>query len=466
LSAYHESGQAPRSALARRILRGAYFRNSTVAWIAAAVFLPVAVGVVLPQSPGFAAVLVLLLILLAVGALFDVLGIAVLLAAALPWLVVMSEVLPRLTITFVAGATAAAILLVAAPQNSGTHASLLLRIGIVLFAVPILFSLAREGLGAGATQAAKYAVFPMMALVITEATNRHDLAPLRAAAFWSSVTAIAVNLVLGATGTANVSYYNSGEILGLGSEHTLALLSGCVTAASLASSTSLAWSPVVAIGAIATVATGVRSTLPGLALAAVVRMFSARVRLRMMVLLAMAVVGIFASGAVNVLEARYHRAESLGEYRSFTAFGSGRGGIYSVALSAWWHSSPIEWVLGTGLRTIPKFEQQSLGDTFVGHSDVVQVGVELGIAGFIGLLLMWGVVFVRAQSKLPLFVLASFALFNGVLEYGGPLVIGLLLATGTTVRLERGRAETPAKIRPSGPSPTPATLRPRSRGSL
>jgi O-Antigen ligase len=435
--------------------------HSRVTALAATAALAIAVGVGLTVSPLLTGIFVGAFILAAVIAWFDVLGVAVVLTATLPWLVVTSDVLPRLVLTFVTGSTAAAIWLVARPRNKGSHTSVLLRLGITLFSVPILISLAREGVGTDAIQAAKYVVFPMMVWVIAEATNSRDLVALRRVAFWSSFVAITFNLVLGLTGIANFRYYNSGETLGLASGHVLALLAGCVTAASFASSISLLWSPVIATGAIATVATGVRSTLPGLALAVIVRMSSAGVRLRVMALVAVAVAGVFVSGAAGVVEARFHKGERLGEFQSFANFGSGRGSIYEVALSAWWNSSPIEWIVGTGLRTIPKIEEQRLGVAFVGHSDAVEVGVQLGVVGLIGLLLMWWVAFIRAQSVLPLFVLASFALFSGVLEYGGPLVIGLLLATGLNAGREFGLGKLP-RTKSSMSWSTPTVVQSRS----
>jgi hypothetical protein len=397
---------------------------------AAAALLAVGVGVGTPLSPLAAELLVAAVLMAAIFVCFDVLGVAVALTGTLPWLVVTSDLLPRLTVTFVAGATAGAILLVAAPKNNRSHASLILRIGIVAFVTPILISLAREGPGPGTTQAAKYAVFPIMAVVLVEATNSRDLVRLRTVALWSSVGAVTVNLMLGLTGVANTKYYGTGEILGIGSEHALALLAGCVTAATLASSISLAWSPAIAASAVATVATGVRSTLPGLVVVAAVRMFSARVRLRVMAIVGLAIAGVFVSGAAHVVEARFRKGQSLGEFSSFSSFGSGRGSIYEAAVRGWWHSSPIDWIFGTGLRTILDIEQKALGQPFVGHSDIIDVGVQLGIVGLIGLLLIWFMVFSQAQSKLPLVVLASFGLINGVLELNGSIVIGMLLATG------------------------------------
>jgi hypothetical protein len=410
-----------------------FHHRGGAAKVAAAALLAVAVGAILSVSPLMASLVVLTAVVAAVAACFDVLGLVILLTGTLPWLVTMSDLLPRLTVTFASGATAGAILLIAAPRSTRGDASFVLRVGTVLFFAPIVLSLGREGAAAGAVQAAKYVLFPAMAFVVAEATNERELGYLRTVAFWSSVGAVTVNLIFGLTGFANSSYYGSGEILGYGSEHELALLAGCVTAAALASGISLAWSPVISVGAIATVATGVRSTLPGLVVAAFARMLSARVRLRVMVLVGLAVAGIFVSGAAHVVETRFHHGESGGEFRSFSNFGSGRGSIYQAALHTWWNASPFSWIVGTGLRTILGIEQQVLGEQFGGHSDIIDVLVQIGIAGLVGLLLIWFVVFSKAKSKLPLVILVSYALFSGILEGSGPLVIGMLLATGTNV---------------------------------
>jgi O-Antigen ligase len=397
-----------------------------------------AVGLSVSISPVLAAALAGATVLLAVVAIYDIFGLAVVLIGTLPWLIVLSDALPRLTLTVAAGATAIVVREVARPRSDGSKEALLLRVGTILFLVPLVASLGRGG---GMSEAAKYAVFPLIVMTVSEATNLRDLYRLRSVALWSGAAAVGVNLLLGLTGVANTRYYGSGEILGLGSEHILALLAGSVTAAALASSLSLRWAPVVGVGAIATVATGVRSALPGLALAALVRMVSGRVRFRMIVLVALAVVAVFASGAAHVVEARFHRGETFGEFRSLNAAGSGRGSIYSIAIHAWAHSSPFNWAFGTGLGSILRFSQEKLGSGFVGHSDVVGVGVELGIVGLIGWLLIWRVLIARASSRLPLLVLGSFAIFNGILEYVGPVVIGLVLTTGLTRRHEARAVE-------------------------
>jgi hypothetical protein len=419
--------------------------------VAVSLLFGAAIGLALSVSLALAGVLVGVAVVLAVAAYFDLFGVAVLLTGLLPWLIVLSDPLPRLTLTLASGATALVLLAIAKPVDDGSKSALLLRVGMALFIVPIFFSLAREGLSVGVSQAAKFVVFPVMVMIVTEGTNRADLARLRTVALRSSVAALAVNLVLGFTGIANTGYYGTGEILGLGSEHILALLAGSVTAASLASGLTLTWAPVIAIGAIATVASGVRSPLPGLAAAALVRMITGRVRFRMIVLVGVAVAAVFVSGAAGVLEARFHQGQARGEFQSLNSLGSGRGEIYSAALAGWRDSPPVDWVIGTGLTSILRFEHERLGQAFVGHSDAIEAMVELGLVGLAGLILIWGVLIGRAESKLPLLVLGSFALFNGVLEYSAPVIIGLLLT------LRPREAEAPAS--------EPDTMTPREQRS-
>jgi hypothetical protein len=149
-----------------------------------------------------------------------------------------------------------------------------------------------------------------------------------------------------------------------------------------------------------------------------------------MMLVSLGVVAIFVSGAAAVVGARLRIGENRGEFESFGALGSGRGEIYLTAIDSWRAASPIEWFIGTGLRSIPRLEEEKLGEALVGHSDLVEVGVQLGIIGLIGLILIWCVLIAGARSKTPLLVLASFALFNGALEYGAALVITVLLTAG------------------------------------
>jgi hypothetical protein len=382
------------------------------------------VGAAAFKSPPLAAALTGAIVFAAIAARYDLFGIAVTLTAVLPWLVVTGSALPRLTETLGAAATVGAIFLIAAPKSDGTPASSFLRIGMFCFFGTVVIGqhFASDQL----IEAAKYLIFPAMAFAVTEATNREALKSLRKVVLWSGTTAVGANLVLALLGIARGTR-SSGEILGYSTEHDLALLAGVITAAGIVAISSVRAAAPVAIGAAATIATGVRSTLPGLAVLVVSKLISSGARFRTIVLVGLGVVAVFASGAAHVLEARFHYAERQGEFKSFSAFGSGRGEIYSAAVDGWKSASPIHWFVGTGLRSIPQFEQEKLGSPLVGHSDLVQVGVELGIVGLLGFILIWGALIARAPSKAPLLVLGAFSLFNGALEYGAPVVVALLL---------------------------------------
>jgi O-Antigen ligase len=432
LHAYRRRFRPQRSS-GRRI-GDAYFRSrdwllpAAVA-VTGSALAAVVVGDALTVSRSRAVVVVYFVVALAAIARLGLLGVGVLLAATQPWLIVAGERVPRLTETFAAGALTALVILVVVPRSDGSNRAFLLRFGIVCFYAPVLLSLGQEGSGEQFIQAAKYVIFPAIVLAVTEATNYRSLMSSRTAVLWSGIAAVGVNLLLGVAGF-NAGRYGAGEIVGLGGAHDVALLAGCLTAAFLAESPSLKWSPAVAVGAIATVATGVRSALPGLAVLAIARMFVAGARIRTIVLVALALVAVFASGAADVVEARFKSGESQGEFESFSAAGSGRGEIYSAAFDGWREASPVHWFIGTGLRSVPRFEKEKLGTTFVGHSDIVEVGVQLGIVGLIGLIMIWWVLIASARSKAPLLVLASFAVFNGALEYTGALVIAVLLTAG------------------------------------
>jgi hypothetical protein len=384
----------------------------------------------LSVSRSRAIIVVYLAAALAAMARGGLLGLAQLSVATLPWLVVAGEDLPRLTKTFTAAGVTALVILVAVPRSDGSKRSFFLRLGVICFYGPVLLSLARGGYSDQFIQAAKYAVFPAIVIAMTEATNRRGLISLATVALASGLVAISANLASDVAGFGGFANYSASQISDYGGEHDISLMAGALTAASLVASRSLKWSPAVAVGAIATVATGVRSALPGLALAAITRMFAAGARLQTMMLVSLGVVAIFVSGAAAVVGARLRIGENRGEFESFGALGSGRGEIYLTAIDSWRTASPIEWFIGTGLRSIPRLEEEKLGEALVGHSDLVEVGVQLGIIGLIGLLLIWCVLIAGARSKTPLLVLASFALFNGALEYGAALVITVLLTAG------------------------------------
>lgn len=416
--------------------------------LAGLAFAGVAVGVGCLHAPIITAVVVCVVVALAVLARADSFGLAAAAAALLPWFIVTGAILPRLTATFAAGALMLLIAVVAAPALTSSTSSLFLLIGVICFYGPVLSGGLLHGHTDEFIQAAKYVVFPISVFAVTHTTNPGALTRLRTIALFSGVVAVATNLVLGLAGIATGTRA-SGEVLGYSGEHDLALLASSVAAAGLAGTVTLKRLPATAIGAVATVATGVRSTLPGIALLAIAKMSRAGTRLRTMVLVGIAVAAVFLSGAAGVLEDRFREGAARGEFSSFGALGSGRGDIYRVAVERWADSDPLSWVMGTGLRSVPRFEEEALGAPLVGHSDIVQVGVELGIVGLIGFFLIWAVLIARAPSKAPLLVLASFAVFNGALEYSAPLVVAVLL---TARPREEGARVSTAETTPGRPS--------------
>ena len=370
-------------------------------------------------------------------------GVALLLVGALPWLVVFGAVEPRLTETFTAGTAVVVILAVAAPRNDGSPAARRLYLGMGLFYTSVLLGLARAPGSAQFIEAAKYIVFPFMVLAISQGTNREALNRLSRVALMSGALAVTANLLLGVAGL-NRSYYSAGDIQGLGGQHDVALLDGAVTAAALGMRASWRWTAVAAIGAIATVATGVRSALPGLLLAFLARMSRAGARTRSIVVVGVVVGAVIVSGADNVVLTRITHAQQTGQFASFSALGSGRGGIWTTAIHGWWTASPLDWIIGTGLRSVNVIELQATGTAVVAQNDVIQVGVEMGLMGLAGLILIWWTLIRSARSWLPLLVLLPFALFNGALEYGAPLVITLLLTQMPNEITRVGRSAGPA----------------------
>jgi O-Antigen ligase len=357
-------------------------------------------------------------------------GVALLLVAVLPWLVVFSAVEPKLTETFTAGVTVAILLVVAAPRHDGSRTATRLQIGMILFYAPVIFGLARNPGGAQFIEASKYIVFPFATLAVILGTNLAALRQLSKVAFASGAIAVTANLLLGVAGL-NHSNYRAGDIQGLAGEHDLALLAGAVTAASLGMAMTIRTVGVSVVGTIATIATGVRSTLPGLLLIVLARMSRAGARARTIIVVGVVSTAVLVSGVANVVARRYTHAQQTGQFSSFAAFGSGRGELYTAAIHAWWVSTPVEWVVGKGLRSIEAVEKRATGSAGVSQNDVIQIGVETGLIGLLGYVLLWWALLARARSKLPLLILLPFSLFNGALEYGAPLVITLLLTVGS-----------------------------------
>jgi O-antigen ligase len=188
------------------------------------------------------------------------------------------------------------------------------------------------------------------------------------------------------------------------------------------------------LGTIPAIASGVRSGLVAIVIVLIVFIFKSRLSLRAIAaVLGMAVV-VLASGAFAVVETRFKSNESKGEFASLSTAGSGRGSIWSLAIHRYVDSGPDGWVRGTGLRSIEQFELEETGTKVVGQNDVIEVGVQLGLIGLAGWLLIWIGLFRARLKSVVLIPIAVYALTNGAIEYSDSLVYGLAVAGACATR--------------------------------
>ncbi|HET7121228.1 MAG TPA: O-antigen ligase family protein [Solirubrobacterales bacterium] len=344
----------------------------------------------------------------------------------LPWLVILEGKLPNEVGTLTATMAAGALLVMAAPLR---WESLLIPVASFVWVTIVLshgfFATDFEGV----IQACKYMVFPAMALAVTSEGGREVLPRLRKPVLGSALAAMAFHLAIIAAGLgADGTYYGAGEKLGFAGKgpHPLALMSMIIACAGLASPRVRERIAFFALGAVPAALSGVRSALLGLAVALGVYIWRTPRKVQVVAVL----IGIFAvalaTGALDVVGARFGTHPE--EFSSFSSAGSGRGEIWTVALEAWEAAGPWAWAFGTGLRTIPHFELKSLGIELIGHSDIIEVMVQLGVIGFAAWASIWvGLLRARLQP-LVLIPIVVFGVVNGSLEYVAPLTLGIFLA--------------------------------------
>jgi hypothetical protein len=185
----------------------------------------------------------------------------------------------------------------------------------------------------------------------------------------------------------------------------------------------------LALGLIPALETGVRSAIIASVLVVLVFLVRSSLRLSHLFVVGTVTAVIIGSGVLAVAENRIAKDIQSGEFSSLSTAGSGRGAIWAVALRHYFGSGVRGIVLGTGLRSITQFEQQDLGAAFVGHSDVIEVGVQLGLLGFAGWIVIWLVLLTDASfSRIILIPLVVYALIDGVIEATAPLAVGMFLA--------------------------------------
>jgi hypothetical protein len=426
-------------------LRGRGLTSAAVSatGLAAAVLFAAWIGWVLSWSAFLAVFFGALFGFVCIVLLTGVLGTTTFLVVLLPWLVVLSDLLPSAAATFTATLIVLGLGVIAVRTTPVHRYPFGLKLGMTLFFLPMVISLVAEGSGEQYIEVAKYALFPAAVLVVTRITIGRETGQVVWAALVSATGALSLHLALGLSGVGKIgTKYGSGELLVYADAHNLALLASCVAAGAIASRLRLPLKMAVfGLAASVTLATGVRSALISLFVLMVGALAWSRSRRVAIVLACVGVGAILWSGVGHVAESRYKESERVGEFARFETAGSGRGEIWRIAVDNYLSSGAGEWIFGTGLRSIPKFERKELGSALVGHSDIVQVGVELGVVGLLGFALIWFALFQGAHGRLPLLALGSFAAVNGSLEYSGPLVLALMLTMAAyAVRRHRSGA--------------------------
>ena len=417
---------------------------------AAVAGLAIATGFAESRSPVYAAVPVGVVLLAAGALLGGRVFVATVTLAALPWMVIFNDLMPPLLKTFTSAAATIAVCACVVPMRPRNA---WLPVGIFLFLAAAAYGTVTAAGSAALTVAPKYLVFPIMVLAITSRPAPERLPRLLTPVLVSSALAMAVQLGivvlgLGAIGT----YYHVGEHLGFDSADPLELgLMGVVVACGGLAAYKRTGPRVLflLLGLIPAFETGNRSALLASVLVVLIFMVNSRFRLSHVVVVAAVAAVLIGSGVLAVAENRISTDIQSGEFSSFSTAGSGRGEIWTIALSHYFASGPIGLVLGTGLGSIPRFEQQAVGLAFVGHSDVLEVGIQLGLIGFAGWIIIWLVLLTDAWlSRIVLIPLAVYALVTGSIEATAPVAVALFFAAATPSLAVADLLPSPATARP------------------
>jgi O-Antigen ligase len=408
-------------------MRGASLRGGPAPLIAAAAAAIAALlSVLVVRSP--------ILAVLAIGAIavgvavarFGLVALVVPSFGVLPWLVILEGKLPGQLGTLVAVCAAGSLLVMVAPLR---FESLVIPVAAFFWITMVLGHAIFATEFEMVIQACKYMVFPAVALAVTSEGGRELLPTLKWPVLGSCFAAMAFHLGviaagLGATGT----YYEAGEKLGFAAEgpHALALMSMIIASAGLTLPRVRQRIVGFGLGAVPAALSGVRSALLGLVIAIGIYVWRTPRKVQVVAVLAGILAVALATGALDVVVQRFGKHPE--EFSSFSSAGSGRGEIWTVAFNAWNDAGPWGWLFGTGLRSIPGFELKALGEELVGHSDLVEVLVQIGFVGFLAWLTIWiGLLRARLQP-LVLLPIVVFGFVNGSLEYVAPLTAGIFLA--------------------------------------
>lgn len=401
--------------------------DPSLPWLTGGALAAVGLGAGLTRSPMAACLGILLVSGIAALAHFGPIVPATAAVAVLPWMVLFDELIPGQLRTFTAAGGVIALAVLAAPVHARRPAA---SFGAALLVAVLLIQGSFAESSEQYIQLAKYLLFPAAVLLVISPSGQELLRSQRKMLLLSGLAAMCVHLAIVGAGLGAIgTYYGVGERLGFAPAipHELALL-GIIVAAAGVCATERLWLQVglFTLGAVPAALSGVRSAL----LAAVVILLVVLVRSRFHPRVLATIAGIialsFVTGAASTVTARFDRQRQ--ELSSVSALGSGRGEIWTAAISHWSSDGPAAVAVGSGLHSVNQFELEELGSEFVGHSDVVEILVDLGALGLLGYVLLWFSLLTNRLETVVILPILVYGLVNGSLDYIGPLTYGLCLS--------------------------------------
>jgi hypothetical protein len=401
--------------------------RGTLPLMAAAAAAAVAVGGLVARSPVVGISLAAALAIVAVATRVSLLGATQFLLALLPWMLVFDSFMPPLSRTLVTAAAAGGVLALSLPLR---YRRMLGPISAAVFATVILVwaSLATDP--DQLTQLAKVLIFPVLVAAVLSKRGQAVLPQVRNVVVASGLAALTVHLLVVTAGFGERGYrYGVGEKIGFGPEipHELALLAVVMAAAGLSMSERVpVRAGLFALGVLPALMTGVRSALVGIALILIVMLYQSRLSGRSLAIVGMVAAVALATGAQGALTERISADVEGGA--SVQQMSNERWIIWDAAIHSWSEPGPGTWLVGTGPVSIPAVVERAVGDRLIGHSDVIEVLVELGAIAFVAWLLMWLALFRGGLNPMLLIPIAVYAVVNGAIGYVAAMALGLVLS--------------------------------------
>jgi hypothetical protein len=378
------------------------------------------------------------LALAAVATRVSLLGAVKFMLALLPWMLVFDTFTPPLARTFATAAAVGGVLVLSSPLR---YRSMLGPVSAAVFAALILGHATLATDGDQLAKLAKFLIFPAAVAAVLSERGRAILPQVRNVVVASGLAALTVHLVVITAGLGSRGYrYGVGEEIGFGPEipHELALLAVVMAAAGLTMSERvLPRAALFALGVVPALLTGVRSALVGIALILIVMLYQSRLSGRSLAIVALVAAVALGTGAQAAVTERLSADVEAGA--TVEGLSNQRTAIWEAAVGSWWAPGPGTWLAGTGPDSIPVALDRELGAALVGHSDIVEVLVELGIFALVAWLLMWLALFRGGLNPILLIPVAVYAVVNGAIGYVAPLALALVLSAACRVPEQRGR---------------------------